>query len=331
MTEFVIMGNGTEYCEAMCSEIIGRGNVVFINEVNNLKSNFGKLLDVILQKVSNKTKLSFFRSVYFESYFCGASVPDGENIRFVFFDSNAHARDESFLKYIKNKYKAKLVLYVMNPTSTIPLDQRLCSNFYDSVFTIFEQDANSYGWHPYNHLYAKIPDVKPTDESEYDADVFFIGRAKNRLQNILRTYEFLVSHDIKCDFHISDVDKKDMRYSGDIIYNNWLPYKEVLRRMRRSKCLLEVLQRPGEGPTLRMVEAIVYNKKIITNDARASGNPFYDERFIQIFDDPKNIKLSFIKDDIQPDYYYQGEYSAKNFLKRIDEHFAADNKLPEKK
>ena len=60
MARFVIMGNATEYCEVMCSDIIGTENVVFINEANNLKSNFGKLLDLIFQKVSIETKLSFF-------------------------------------------------------------------------------------------------------------------------------------------------------------------------------------------------------------------------------------------------------------------------------
>jgi hypothetical protein len=330
MAEFVIMGNATEYCEVMCNDIIGMENVVFINEANNLKSNFGKLLDLIFQKVSMKTNLSFFRSVWFKSYFCGAFVPGGEDIRFVFFDSNAHTRDEAFLKYIRKEYKAKLVLYVMNPTSSIALDPRLCSNFYDSVFTVFADDANSYGWHAYNHLYTKIQEEEPADECGYDADVFFAGRAKNRLQNILNTYDFLVSHDIKCDFHIIEVDKKEMRYEDNIQYNKWLPYKEVLRRMRRSKCVLEILQKPREGPTLRMVEAIVYNKKIITNDTGALANPFYDERFVQIFNNPKNIKPSFIRDEIQLDYNYQGEYSAKHFLKRIEEHFAAGSNLPEK-
>ena len=120
-----------------------------------------------------------------------------------------------------------------------------------------------------------------------------------------------------------------MRYADDINYNKWLPYKEVLRRMRRSRCVLEILQRPGEGPTLRMVEAFVYNKKIITNDAGATANPFYDERFIQIFDAPKNLDPSFIKDDIEADYHYRGEYSAMNFLKLIDEYLATCGKLPE--
>lgn len=87
-----------------------------------------------------------------------------------------------------------------------------------------------------------------------------------------RENEFLVSHDIKCDFHIFEVNEKEKRYSNGINYNKWLPYKEVLKRMHRSRCVLEILQKPGEGPTLRSTEAIVYNKKIITNDAGAVAN-----------------------------------------------------------
>ncbi|MFZ3155941.1 MAG: hypothetical protein WA124_00360 [Smithella sp.] len=96
--------------------------------------------------------------------------------------------------------------------------------------------------------------------------------SKNRLRKIIHTYEFLVSHDIKCDFHIFEVNEKEKRYSNGINYNKWLPYKEVLKRMHRSRCVLEILQKPGEGPTIRSTEAIVYNKKIITNDAGAAAN-----------------------------------------------------------
>jgi len=326
--DFVIMGNATDYCEVICSEITGRKNVLFINKANNLKSDIAKSLDLLLQKVSTKTNRSLFPSRRFKSYLCGTSVPEGEDICFVIFDSNAHARDKLFLEYIRKKYKAKLVLYVMNPTSAIELNPELCSNFYDAVFTVYANDADYYGWHVCNHIYARIPEAEPSGHNGYDNDVFFIGRAKKRLHKIISTYEFLVSHDIKCDFHIVEVDEKEKRYADNIHYNKWLPYKEVLRRMRRSRCVLEILQKPGEGPMLRTTEAIIYNKKIITNDLEAASNPFYDDRFVQIFDAPENINLTFIKDDIEPHYNYREEYSANNFLKRVEEILFKDNLLP---
>jgi hypothetical protein len=319
LTYFVIMGNATEYCEVMCREIIGRKNVLFINKANNLKSDITQSLDLLFQKVSTKTNISFFPSFRFKSYFCGAFIPEENDLCFIFFDSNAHSRDKIFLKYIRDKYKAKFVLYVMNPTSAIELDRELCTNYYDLVFTVYANDADYYGWHTSNHIYSKIPDIKPSPCNGYDADVFFIGRAKNRLQKILHTYKFLVSHDIKCDFLIVDADEKEKRYASDIHYSKWLPYKEVLKRMCRSRCVLEILQKPGEGPTLRTTEAIIYNKKIITNDVDAATNTFYNNRFVHIFDIPENINLNFIKDDSEPHYNYDGEYSANNFLKRIEE------------
>jgi hypothetical protein len=325
MAEYVIMGNGTDYCEIMCSDIIHMENIVFINETSNLKSKSSRLFDLLLQEAIRKTRLSFFQSIQFKSYFSGVFVPERDDLRFIFFDSNAHAGDELFLKYIKKKYKAKLILYVINPASSISLDRRFCSKAYDLVVTVFGHDANSYGWHTCNHVYTKIARNEPNNENGYSVDVFFAGRAKNRLEDIFHTYEFLINHGIKCDFHIFEVDEKEMRYTGDIKYNNWLPYEEMLKRMLQSKCILEILQKNGKGPTLRMIEAVVYNKKILTNDKDAVNNPFYDKRFIQIFDNPENLDLGFVKDDTEPNYHYNGEYSAKNLLKCIEKNLVCHN------
>jgi len=320
----VIMGNGQDYCEVMCQDLIGAKNVVFINEKDHLKSNFARLADLVLHKISRETGWSFFRQRYFESYLCGAFLPDAPRLLFVFFDSNPHSRDTFFLSYLKEKCQAKLILYVMNPTTAIALDPALCRHFYDAVFTVYARDADVFGWRRLSHLYSRAPDCASSGDRRYKSDVFFAGRAKDRLPSLLRLYEFLTSRQVKCDFHICDVDEKDMLYAGDITYNQWLPYPDMLRRMQHSKCVLEMLQRPGEGPTLRMIEAVVYNKKILTNDAGASENPFYDARFMHIFDVPGNLDLRFIRDETEPDFAYRGEYSAWNLIKALDELFPAD-------
>jgi len=328
LTKFVIMGNAHEYCEVMCAEIIdNRGEVVFINRPNNLKSKFGKLLDFLFQKLSEETKFSFFPAIRFKSYFCDAPISRGSEICFIFFDSNAHAGDEAFLKHIRNKFRAKLVLYAMNPSSVMTLSPEFCNHFYDSIFTVFAHDADLYRWHACKHIYSKIPRDTAADHHDGDTDVFFAGRDKNRLNKILQTYEFLTHNGIRCDFHIVGVGRSRMHRAGDINYNHWLPYKELLKRMRRSRCILEILQEPGVGPTLRMAEAVVYNKKILTNDAAAVSHPFYDERFVKVFDAPENIDLNFIRNGMVPDYHYRGEYSAGDFLTLVAEKLAAGSPL----
>ncbi len=324
---YAILGNGKDYCAVMCQDLIGAGNVYFINERDHLPSKIAKLKDLVLHKISRETGLSFFRSGYFESYLCGAPLADVRNLRFVFFDSNPHARDLFFLKYLKKEYQAKLILFVMNPTTTIALDPDLCRQFYDAVFTVYARDAEAFGWRLLPHLYCRQQDRIIPKETRYETDVFFAGRAKKRLHILHRLYEHLTSHDLSCDFHISDVKEKEMLYAGEIAYNQWLSYPEMIRRMQRSRSVLEILQRPGEGPTLRMIEAIVYNKKIMTNDAGASGNPFYDKRFMHIFDVPENLDPGFIRDTGEPDYRYQDEYSAWNLIRAIEEHLAPENRL----
>jgi hypothetical protein len=318
------MGNGKDYCEVMCQDLSGADNVLFINERDHLPSHLAKLTDLVLQKISRETGLSFFRSGYFKSYLCGASLPDARNLRFVFFDSNPHARDRFFLEYLKKEYRAKLILYVMNPTSAIPLDPDLCRHFYDAVFTVYARDAEAFGWRLMHHLYSRKPEKMFPGDAGHETDVFFAGRAKNRLQILHKLFGYLTNHDMSCEFYISDVAKNEMTHTDGITYNQWLPYAELIRRMQRSKCVLEILQRPGEGPTLRMIEGIVYNKKIITNDAGASDNPFYDKRFMHIFDTPENLDPDFIRNAAEPDYRYQEEYSAWNLLGAIEELFDQD-------
>ncbi len=348
MAEFVIMGSGQDYCEVMCGDIIGMDNVTFINNMNGFgstveKQHYSRVKKVIknafpfLVRIKRAIINSILWSFLFKKnkYSHHNFAPNRKDVRFIFFDNSPYARDELFLKHVRNKYQAKLILYIVNPVSSILWNPRLCGSSYDLIFTVFSHDANVYGWKPYNHLYARISAEEPAYEDEYDTDVFFVGRSKNRLHNILRMYEFLVNHDINCDFHIFDVDEKEMFYKDDIHYNQWLSYKEVVRRVRRSKCVLEIVHKSGEGPTLRMIEAIVYNKKIITNDACASANAFYDKRFIHIFENPENIETDFIKDSTKPDYHYQEEFSAKHFLKCIDKHIddiiIDSNKLPRRK
>lgn len=319
MTKFVIMGNAHEYCEVMCGVIIDREEVVFINKPVKWKTLFCQLLD---RKLKGKTGFPLFSSDGRKKSL-RSHAPDAQNTCFIFFDSNNWAKDEEFLKHIRKRYNARLVLYVMNPVSSGITNPQFCNNFYDAVFTVFPGDAGLYGWHACNHLYPEIFNDQAQANEVCDTDVFFAGRAKDRLNIIHQTYDFLTGHNIKCDFHIAEVNKKMIRHHDGIIYNKWLPYREILKRVRKSRCVMEILQRPGTGPTLRMAEAVVFNKKIITNDAAAVSGPFYDSRFVTIFDDPEKIDLSYIHDGIKPQYNCQERYSANNFLKLVEETLAA--------
>lgn len=66
--------------------------------------------------------------------------------------------------------------------------------------------------------------------------------------------------------------------------------------------------------TLRFWEAVIYNKKLYTNWAGAVNSPYYDSRFMRVFNNPDEIDYDFIKERIWVNYNYQGELSPVKYL-----------------
>jgi len=89
-----------------------------------------------------------------------------------------------------------------------------------------------------------------------------------------------------------------------------MPYEENLEYIKRSKCLLEIMQEGGNGYILRTCEAVAYNKKIITNNKILKDSEFYDENMISIFDNIEDIDIEFITNQ-------NGCYKDKNYFSPI--------------
>ena len=69
---------------------------------------------------------------------------------------------------------------------------------------------------------------------------------------------------------------------------NTLSYEEVITKIKKSKCLLEINLEGQEGITLRTLEALFFNKKLITNNIKIKEYDFYNENNIYVIND-KNI------------------------------------------
>ena len=86
----------------------------------------------------------------------------------------------------------------------------------------------------------------------------------------------------------------------------------------RCRCMLEINQDGAVGNTSRFLEAVMYNKKLITNSHSIKKDVFYKPEYIKIFDDIKDIDPSFVKDDTVVDYNYNNEFSPIGLIKCVD-------------
>ena len=181
-----------------------------------------------------------------------------------------------------------------------------------------EEEAKKYH---FDFFYPEIESMIsfPHEDLTPTCDVFFAGAAKKRLPKLLEAYDFLTDHGLRCHFIIMDAKttETDMREGIDYTHE-LIPYREMLLRSIRCKCMLEINQDGAVGMTSRFLEAVMYNKKLITNSQPVKDSPFYRPEYIKLYDNITEIDPSFVLDDTPVDYGYNNEFSPIGLIEHID-------------
>lgn len=227
-----------------------------------------------------------------------------------------------YIQYLKRKYKnSKFVLIHRDLVSLyhkrIPCFSReLVKKLYDLELSFDFGDCEKYGLIHFDEFESKLYDLN--DNKEYQYDVFFAGAAKNRLSLLVNIYDYLVSHDIRVIYYITGASREERINRDNIIYaDKNMNYRQMLKCTLASKCILEVQQVGAVGYTSRYLEAVMYNRKLITNNNTIVNSNFYNKNGINIFDTVDEISIDFIKSSIY-DFKYNGEFSPVHLIEKID-------------
>ena len=220
---------------------------------------------------------------------------------------------------IKKKSKAVVLFFIdelFNNYNSIRFAKKIMGDndkFFNLIYTFSPMDAENYLINFNDSYYSKLK-ITPSDNL---TDLFFVGSLKDRGNILQETFNYLNQNDINCNFIISTSSKN--RNNKNFNYRT-IPYNECISNVMSTKCILDIVDTRQSGMTLRYYEAIVYNKKLLTNNVNIKNMPYYDERFMKIFtdvDDIKKINLEWFKDDTLIDYGYKGEFEPISFLKNI--------------
>ena len=231
----------------------------------------------------------------------------------------------NYLRYLKKRYPdCKIVLlhrdlihlwYERNPAFT----PEIVEEIFDLRMTYDEKEAELYGIPHFDEFESK-PEV--SIDPEYPlSDVFFAGYAKDRLPTLLRAYEKFAEKGLRCDYYIVGVPESERVERPGIVYaDRQMSYREMLYRTVNSKCVLEICQSGAVGYTSRFLEAVMYNKKLITNNPAVGKTKFYDPRYIQCIDQVEDMDVGFVDRDVgEIDYHYKGEFSPVHLIERIEQ------------
>lgn len=226
----------------------------------------------------------------------------------------------SYLNYLKKHNpdsRFVLIYRDLRKITEILTPEHIDNPIYDLSFTIDKNEANKYGYIHFDEFESKIEIEKSKDYPI--SDVFFAGKAKDRLPKLLQIYDTLTDAGLKVSFYITHAPISERVERPGIEYaDKFIPYSEMLYRTVNSKCVLEINQEEAIGYTSRFLEAVMFNKRLVTDNLLIKGTKFYSTGNILCIENPSDISIDFIKDESVVDYNYQNEFSPINTIKLID-------------
>ena len=212
-----------------------------------------------------------------------------------------------------------MVINTMNKDSAYfkTIKTRIFRFSWDKVFTFDEEDAQKYNWEYDSFHYYSMHDIERTPDS---CDTVFIGAlVGGRKGLILSLQKELIKQGIHSEFICRSWDNPDTweKIPGLKYLSAPIPYKEALAITVKSNCIVEILQDDQTGPSLRYFEAVCYNKKLLTTNKHIMEYPFYNPKYMKVFLGVEDIDCGWIKETEDVDYHYNGEFSPKHLVDRI--------------
>ncbi|NLE63818.1 MAG: hypothetical protein GX612_08285 [Bacteroidales bacterium] len=320
---FVIFGTDADFFTPFTDAFLQMPNVVYNQGRIHVSSSIIRLIYKLhmstqLNRVVKLPFKSIWNGLYYRNEFL-----DMHNLCFLFFANRYWMCDVNYPAYLKRHYPGCKLVIMFNdvvdkyferfPSFSIDYVRK---NF-DLVLTYNKLDEAKYGFQYYPTFWSRIPVNENTKFPE--SDILYVGAAKDRLGQLLSCYGFFIEHGLKCDFHITGVPQNKQKYADRISYNKPISYNEVLERVQRTKCVLEISQQGALGFTPRTMEAILYNKKLISNNPILIGTKFYNKNYVFYFSQIDDIDIEMIKKIDKVDFGYNGEYSPDKLLKFIEE------------
>lgn len=194
---------------------------------------------------------------------------------YVFFGNRQYIYQTSYLDYLRRHFAGvKIVLYMQDLVSrTNDLHIEKVANKFDLLLSYDQGDAKRYNmdFHPTPMSYVDVPDNKDLPTS----DIYFCGFAKNRYELIHEVFRKCREYNLVCDFNILDLPENVKKVDGVHYPAKPFDYMTNLQHVKKTRCILEIMQEGADGFTPRLWESIIYDKHLLTNNKNVQGSAYY--------------------------------------------------------
>lgn len=219
----------------------------------------------------------------------------------------------------------RLILYLLNP-AFFSEDYKKISTRWE-IWSFMKEDALKYNFKYgatfYNPQLLAQNSIEKDSQTSTDCDLLFVGTDKGRKDFLLNLKSQLEQNKVACDFKIVD----NFRSLFSRKYSREISYKYLCRLNKRTSAILDVVQEGQTGLTLRIMEGLLFDKKIVTtNAAIRMDKDFKDNPNIYVItkDNIKELYTFLKKPMVEYPNNLKAKYSFTNWLKRIDNNEEAE-------
>ena len=201
----------------------------------------------------------------------------------------------NIIKYIHKKNPdCRIIVWYWNPIGKIKRVPQMYRKYCEE-WSFDLDDCREYQLH-YNTQFSFLKQFLSVQslKLEQQFDMYFLGYDKGRMPFIYQIETMMYEEGLKPYFIVvkDSTSKSIYKYADDVI-----SYKKNIDLLKVSKCILELVQSGQKGLTVRCIEALFLNKKLITNNKDIKNYDFYHPNNILVIDQTfnKDILKNFLK------------------------------------
>lgn len=315
------------YREAVEKELKNFFNVVEYIESDMPSKKDRTIFFKILRELSKKNK---FIEKYYKKYIKKYSrflLNKYKGIEFdYFFVVAGREFSKEFIQELKQRNKKiKCILYLWDKFEYTTL--RNSADEFDYVFSFDPEDCEKYGFIFRPSFYLDLIEKKKKEYSNRKYDVFYLGILRDRKRYQIVEEFFKLSKKLKLNTFLKlYVNKKNemylpQNYLKEVILKEKISYEKNLELINNSKIVLDINFSKQLGLTLRSIEAIGSETKVITTNNLIKNYDFYTKENIYCIEKLEDIglisKKFFIEEYKKLPENIKEKYKAKGFIEEI--------------
>lgn len=233
-------------------------------------------------------------------------------------------RGRDVIEYIRDHNKrARIIIYYINP---VDFADRKAPHHYKGLecefYTFDPIDAKKFGIEFKPYFYPEEYMVDCDEKVDIKQDVFFVGVDKDRLGIIKDLHKKFEQMNLTDKLMIVATPHKKYSRSDEKWLAKRVPYEKIAENIKQSRAILDIVQSGQSGITLRPMEAMFYNKKLITNNIYIKEYDFYNPRNIFILQERNiselkeflDLPIIEIAQEVKNKYRFSGGWM-KDFLR----------------